>query len=131
MRLRALKLIVCPADLESLETIRAAGGMSKLRPEQLPTTKISRIPIGESCDDLPEVVQQILIDRGLAEIVAGAGSPPAGLSARNASDLAEMAAAADVETLDAIEAAEKGRDGKPRVTVTRAIDRRRAELQEA
>ncbi len=67
-RIQAIVGLDYPAP-ESLEMVRAAGGISKLTPEQRQGLKLVRVEPGGWCDDLPEESREHLIKKGCIVIV--------------------------------------------------------------
>lgn len=67
-RLRANREFTYP-DAASLPIVRAAGGLSKLSPEQAAAVTFVRVKVGGWCDDMPEESQALRISRGEVEVV--------------------------------------------------------------
>lgn len=53
-----------PADAMSLQIIQAAGGRSKLSPEDQKRIKIKKVGPGEDCSDMPKSSLEIYLSRG-------------------------------------------------------------------
>lgn len=53
-----------PADLVSVQTIRSAGGRSKLQPNQLMLVKFKTVKEGQDCSDMPTESLIIYVARG-------------------------------------------------------------------
>jgi hypothetical protein len=71
-RYRALVALTYPA-LSSLQVVTAAGGMSKLTPEQRKTITMKQIKAGALADGLPETsIKRLLRDGKIAKVGATA-----------------------------------------------------------
>jgi len=53
-----------PADPISLRTIKDAGGVKQLTPEQKRTVKFKTVTVGQDCSDMPEPALSLYISRG-------------------------------------------------------------------
>jgi len=69
-RLRAVRGFSYPADERSWEIIDAAGGRSKLTPEQAAKVRIAEVAAGAWCDELPARARGQLLRKKAVEYVA-------------------------------------------------------------
>jgi hypothetical protein len=67
---RALREFTYP-DAKSLKGVLAAGGLSKMTPEQREAVTFKRVAVGESCDDMPADSLAVFLARGAVEVVPG------------------------------------------------------------
>jgi len=67
-KLRATVDLVYPTPA-SLKVVLAAGGISKLTPEQRAKVSLKTVKAGKFCDDLPAESRDALIKRGAVEEV--------------------------------------------------------------
>jgi hypothetical protein len=68
-RLIARRGLTYPADPESLQIVRDAGGFSQLDDFDIARVRVKSVEPGEPCDDIPTESLPLYLERGDVEVV--------------------------------------------------------------
>lgn len=120
--LRALTALEYPADEESYDRAIAAKADGRNPRDNPDEFSYVRVEAGEFCDPPPQIRDHWL-ETGRVERVTTVASV-------NVDEAAALIASASADELEEIERDERARSDGPRVTVLRALESRRDELEE-